>query len=405
MNRQLAGLIASTAISGLGTGMTMLAIPWFALVALGGTLHTGLVVAAETTGLLVGSAIGGGWVDRLGARRAAVTFDLTAAAVVTTVPALHHLEALTEPALIALAAALGLARAPAGTARHVLVPDIAARTGMAVERVTSAHDAPQQGAHALGAPVAGVVIAVLSAPAALLLDAVSFLLAAAITQACLPATRRSGPRSRGVAALREGWRFVLGDRTLLAIMSMVAVTNGLNAGLFTVLVPAYGVQVLGSPVQLGAVFAATSAALIVGSVGFALLGLRWPRRPTVAVCYLLVLGPRAAIFALQPPLWLLVALSRVLMLAFGPLNPILGAVKAERTPPAMRARAYAVISTAALAGMPLGTVLAGAVSAQIGLIASFALFAAAATGMSLCPLLFPAWRGLERPPTAAAATV
>ncbi|TDD79795.1 hypothetical protein E1202_30975 [Saccharopolyspora karakumensis] len=88
------------------------------------------------------------------------------------------------------------------------------------------------------------------------------------------------------------------------------------------------------------------------------------------------------------------------MLAFGPLNPILGAVKAERTPPRLRARVYATISMAALAGMPLGTALAGAVSARWGLMPAIAVFTAAAAAMSLCPLLFPAWRTLDRPPVA-----
>lgn len=401
MIKPLAGLVAATAISGLGTGMTMLAIPWFVLATTGSTLHTGMVVAAETAGLLAGSALSGGWVDRLGPRRAAVLFDLAAAAVVAAIPALHHLDLLSAWALTVLAAALGLSRSPGSTARQVLVPDIAARTGVAVERVTSAHDAPEQGAQALGAPVAGVVIALLGAPTSLLIDAASFLISALIIRVALSDITRAWSARRG-ATWSEGWRFLRGDRTLMAIMTMVAVTNGLNAGLFSVLVPAYGVWVLHSPVSLGAVFAATGAALVAGSVAFAAVGLRWRRWPTIVVCYLLVLGPRAGVFLLQPPLWVLVGLSGVLMLAFGPLNPILGAVKAERAPPRLRARVYATITMAALAGMPLGTALAGALSARFGLMPAIALFTAAATAMSLCPLLFPAWRALDRPPVAGA---
>ena len=52
---------------------------------------------------------------------------------------------------------------------------------------------------------------------------------------------------------------------------------------------------------------------------------------------------------------------------------------------------------AALAGMPVGTMLAGAVSSRIGLMPTIAIFCAAATVMSLCPLLFPSWRALDRP--------
>ncbi|SFS81467.1 MFS transporter [Saccharopolyspora flava] len=398
MIRPLAGLAAATAISGLGTGMTMLAIPWFVLATTGDTLHTGVVTAAETLGLLAGSAVASGWVDRWGPRRCAVRFDLAAALVVAAIPLLHHLHLLTAGVLTVLAAVLGLSRAPGSTARQVLVPDIAARTGVAVERVSTIQDAPEQGAQALGAPVAGVVIALLGAPVALWIDAASFLLAASITRACQAESGHLPPDVRGLTALREGWRFLRGDRTLLAIMSTAAVTNALNAGLFSVLVPAYGAWVLASPVQLGAVFAATGAALVAGSALFSLVGLRWPRRFTVVVCCAPVLGPRAGIFLLQPPVSVLVVVSGVLMLAFGPLNPIFDAVKAERTPPPLRARVYATIAMAGLVGMPVGTVAAGVLSSALGLMPAIAVFTAIAALMSLCPLVFPAWRALDHPP-------
>lgn len=114
--------------------------------------------------------------------------------------------------LAGLAAALGLSRSPGSTARQVLVPDIAARTGVAVERVTSAHDAPEQGAQALGAPVAAVVIALLGTPAALLLDAASFLVSALIIRVALrdisvPGAGRPGARDGGSCAVSaRGWR-------------------------------------------------------------------------------------------------------------------------------------------------------------------------------------------------------
>ncbi|WP_246536622.1 hypothetical protein [Saccharopolyspora endophytica] len=52
--------------------------------------------------------------------------------------------------------------------------------------------------------------------------------------------------------------------------------------------------------------------------------------------------------------------------------------------------------------MPLGTALAGTLSARFGLMPAFALCTAAAAAMSLCPLLFPAWRALDRLPVAGA---
>ncbi|TDD47936.1 hypothetical protein E1288_23590 [Saccharopolyspora elongata] len=54
------------------------------------------------------------------------------------------------------------------------------------------------------------------------------------------------------------------------------------------------------------------------------------------------------------------------------------------------------ISAGALLGMPAGTLIAGLLSDHIGLMPSIAVFTAASAAMSLCPLLFPAWRAVDR---------
>lgn len=378
--------------------MTMLAIPWFVLESTGAGVDTGLVVATETIGLLVGSAFGGPWVDRLRPRRAAVLFDLAAALVVLSIPLLHARDALPLWVLGSLGLLLGVSRAPGDAARQVLIPDIAVRTGIAVERVTTAYDAPSQGARALGAPIAGAIIAMFGAPAALVVDATSFVLAAVITRLMLEEAVIDSRHEGGyLRQLANGFGFLRRDRTLVAILGMVAVTNGLNSGLTSVLVPTYGYQVLRSPVGVGLIFASAGAAIVLSSVLFAWIGVHWRRWPVLVVCYLIVLGPRGGIFLLQPDLAVLVTVSGIVMLAFGPLNPILGAVKTERTPPSYRARVFGAITAAALLGMPVGTLIAGLLSDHIGLMPSIAVFTAASTMMSLCPLVFPAWRDVDQP--------
>lgn len=251
-------------------------------------------------------------------------------------------------------------------------------------------------AQAPGAPIAGAVIVMLGAPAALVVDAASFVLAALVT--CLTLDEAAISTGRGDGYLRrlaEGFRFLRRDRTLFAILCMVAVTNGLTSGFFSVLVPIYGQEILRSPLGVGLTFGSAGAAMVLGSVLFAWIGLYWRRWPVLVVCYLLVLGLRAGIFLLQADLAILVAVSGVVMLAFGPLNPIIGAVKAERTPPVLRARVFGAITAGALLGMPVGTLAAGWLGDCIGLMPSIAVFTAASTVMSLCPLVFPAWRDVD----------
>ncbi|GAA2351999.1 macrolide resistance MFS transporter Mrx(A) [Saccharopolyspora halophila] len=377
--------------------MTLLAIPWFVLSATGSGLHTGVVVAAETTGVVLGSVLGGPWIDRLRPRRAAVLFDLAAAPLLAAIPILHHLGALTGWALVVLAWIIGLTRGPGDAARLVLIPEITKVTATPVERVTAAHDTPTQAAKALGAPLAGALIALTGVPAVLLLDASSFLLSAAITATALPETTHQHSRSQPRTRLRQAWNFLRTDRTLQAIMWLAAATNAVNSGLFSVLVPAYGIWILGSSAHIGALYAVTGTAMITGTLLFTTLGLRLPRWPVLVTCYLLVFAPRSGIFLLQPPLVVLLIASGVLMLAFGPINPILAAVRTERTPPRLRARVFATISATATLAMPLGTITAGALGDQLGLMPALAVFTAAGGLLSLCPLL-PAWRRLGAPP-------
>ncbi len=398
MKAALAGVVLSTTISSLGTGMTMLAIPWFVLESTGQGVDTGLVVAAEATGLLLGSASGGPWIDRLRPRHAALLFDFAAAAMVVLIPVLHHLERLPLWLLATIGLLLGLSRSPGDAARQVLLPDIAQRTGIALERVTTAYDAPSQGARTLGAPVAGVVIAAVGAPAALAINALCLVLAGLILRLTVAEAATFEQRQDGyLRSLAEGFRFLRHDRPLCTILCMIAITNGLNSGIFSVLVPTYGQEVLNSSVHVGLIFAASGVGMITGSLLFAWLGVGWRRWPVVVVCYLIVLGPRSGIFLLQPDLTVLVIVSGLTMLAFGPLNPILGAVKAERTPPAYHARVFGAIAAAAMLGMPVGVFVAGVLSDHIGLMPSITVFTVLSAVMSLCPLTFPSWKELDRP--------
>lgn len=179
-------------------------------------------------------------------------------------------------------------------------------------------------------------------------------------------------------------------------------TNGLNSGFYSVLVPVYGARVLHSPITVGAIFAASGVALILGALVFSWIGLGWPRLPVLAICYLLVCGPRMVVFLLTSNELVLIVLSGLLTFAFGPLNPILGAVKAERVPEAFRARVFGAISAFAMACMPAGSLLAGLLLDGVGLSASIAVFSAVSLLMSLCPMVFPAWRGVAAPTVAEA---
>ncbi|WP_020501979.1 MFS transporter [Sciscionella marina] len=401
MSHPVAGLAAAAGISGLGTGITAVALPWFVLETTGRGTDLGLVLLAETVGIVFVNAFAGPLIDRLGPRRCAVLFDLLACVVVLAVPVLYRGNLLSLPLLVVLALSLGLSRGPADAARSVLIPDIASRARVRVERVTTSFDAPLQGGRALGAPVAAAIIAAGGAPAALYADAASFVLSSLITLATIAEVRHSRAGEPYLHQLRAGIAFLHRDRLLRSILYAVMVMNALNAGFSSTLLIAYGKQVLRSATAVSVILAVSGAALILGSVLFSAFGLGLRRWPVVAVCYLLWFAPRMVVFLFPVPLWVLVLVVGTAMLLFGPLNPIYDAVKAERVPPELRARVFGAIGAAAMFGVPLGQGVAGVLMDEIGLLPAIAVFTGIGAVMSLSPLVFRAWRDLDRAPLTA----
>ena len=155
----LVGPLAANAISITGNRITQLAIPWFVLQTTGSVAKTGLAGFFSLLPFVLSSALGGVVVDRLGYRRASIVADLASGTSVLLVPILHATVGLPLPALLALVFAGALLDAPGQTARDALLPDLIEQADMTLERGTSLFDGVSRGANMLGAPLAGVLIA------------------------------------------------------------------------------------------------------------------------------------------------------------------------------------------------------------------------------------------------------
>lgn len=395
--RPLRALLLADAVSVTGTAMTLLAVPWFVLQTTGSAARTGLVAACETVPLVAASALGGPLVDRLGGRRAAVASDLLSAVGTALVPLLHATTGLRLWQLCLLVGVTGLVRAPGDTARSVLLPGLAALGGTPIERATSAYDGVSRGARMVGAPLAGVLIAVLGAAPVLLVDAGTFLVSAALLRCLVPALA-GAPHTRGsyVGQLREGFAALRADRLVRAVVAMVMVTNLVDAAWGGVLAPVYARQVLGSSVALGLLFGAFGVGALTGTALYGALGPRLPRWPVFTAAFLLVGAPRYLLLGMQVPLPLLLAASVVIGVASGAINPILTAVAYERVPEELRSRVFGVMSAGLLAGMPLGTALAGLAVEHASLTATALTAAAVYLAATLAPVVAPVWREMDR---------
>ena len=174
-------------------------------------------------------------------------------------------------------------------------------------------------------------------------------------------------------------------------------TNLIDGAFFSVIEPAYIKHIFNSAVPFGLIIAASGGAAFVGTLLFAAIGHRLPRRLTYGIGYTIGGALDCWIFLFVPLLPVLIIWQLIAGLAIAPVNPILGTVMQERLPAEMRARVFGTMSAATLAGVPLGTFLSGFVVAWVGLQTTMLAMGAVYLLATLSLLVNPALKKMEKP--------
>lgn len=403
--RPLAAVLAANAVSITGNSLTLVGVPWFALETTGSPAKAGLVAFCATLPVVVSALTGGPVIDRIGRRRVSIASDLICALAVAAIPLLHYAGVLAFWMLCALMAVTGLFHAPGETSRYVLVPDLAKAAGTPLSRAASLFDAVSRGARMAGAALAGVLIALTGAEAVLLLDAATFGVSALLIAVEVRGLGAAEPRKASAPVsltayrreLREGCAFLVRHRLLLAVMLMVMLTNGLDQGWSSVLLPVHAKDNLGGPGHLGLLVAVFAGCALLGALLYGAIGHRFPRRALFTVAFLLCGLPRFAVAALVDGTVPLAVTMAIGGLGAGMLNPILTTVMYERVPDELRSRVAGVSTAGVLLTTPLGGLAAGFVVEQSGLPAAMLTLGALYFLATLAPALFPAWREMDAP--------
>lgn len=392
----LSALLVATALSATGTAITLVVVPWFVLQTTGSPVRAGVVAACELVPLMIASLLAGPAVERFGRRRTAVLSDVGSAAAFGAIPLVHGTVGLEFWQLCALVAIGGLARAPGGTARKVLLPALAGRAGVGLERATSAFGGVSQAGRLLGGPAGGVLVAVVDPTGGLLVTAVGFVLSAVLVAALVPGAQRASTRTGYVRELRDGLAYVRADRLVLAMVAMAAVTNMLDRSLSAVLLPVYATDVLGTALGLGAAFGAMGIGALAGTVVFGAIGHRLRLRPTLGAALLLMGAPRFGLLALTDDVRLVIAGVFLCGIAAGAVDPIVATVLLRRVPDALQARVFGAMTAAVLAAMPAGALLGGLLVERIGLRPALVAAGGCYLLVTLTPFVFPVWRAVDR---------
>ncbi|MGH3681108.1 MAG: MFS transporter, partial [Natronosporangium sp.] len=302
-------------------------------------------------------------------------------------------------ALLALIAVVGSADGPANAAKTVFIPEVTRAARVPLERGTGLSGAVERLASTVGPALAGLVVAAVGGVYALWVTAALIGLGAVVIAAAAPGRPRSdgaGPGGGHFTQLRAGADFLRQDRLLRSIVGMVAVTNLLDAALFSVLLPVWARESGHGVVVVGLVASVLSGFSIAASLLAAMLGHRLPRRATYLICFLIAGAPRFAVLALGAPLWLVLGLHAVAGLAAGFLNPILGAVQFERIPAGLLGRVKTLGAALAWSGIPFGGLVAGGLIALAGLSPALLVLGGCYLVATMLPGLRKEWAELDR---------
>ncbi|MGP4032353.1 MFS transporter [Pseudarthrobacter sp. 1C304] len=267
--------VAST-VSDFGTYITTLALSVLILVTMSGTpFDQGLVNAARWTPYLLFGLVAGVWIDRFPRRTVLIGGDLGRGLILAGVCVAAMTAVLSVPALLILMFAFGTLALTSDAAYQSFVPRLVPRS-----LLTQANARLQQSdtvAQTTGSAVAGGLVALVTAPLALLVDAVSYFFSAAVLRTLdLPSDQAAAPsRQKLRRQIGEGLRWVYGHVRLgpLAWSTHIWFIGSAILGtvLPTVVLHDLGLGALG----LGVVMGCAGIGAVAGTTLSTRLGRRW----------------------------------------------------------------------------------------------------------------------------------
>ena len=408
-NRDFRLLWGGQTVSLIGSEVTEVAFPLLAILVLKASPgQLGLIGAARTLPALAVTLFAGVVVDRMRRRRAMLLANLARAGVVGSVVLLAWTDGLSVAALCLLGFALGGFGILFDLADQAVLPSLVRADDLA--KANSSLEASLNVARIGGPGLAGLLVSLLRAPGALLVDCVSYLVSA--LSLCLirtPEAHRQPPvQQRGSiwAEIGSGLRFTFGNRYLRALTLEAGVFN-FGIQIFLTLFLLFGIR----DAHLSA--AELGAAMAVGSVGGLAGALAMPRvverlglgRALVVSVVIAGLGPFGTPLFTRPTGLVIpmIALSFFVTLFGVVLSSICAAVLRQcLTPDELMGRAAAAERFVTGGVLPIAALAAGFLGGLIGV--RWALFVGAAClPLSLLPVLFSPLKRLTSPDEAIAA--
>ena len=417
---QFLRLWAAETISHFGSSITGIALPFVAITLLGaGPLEVAILNLADFLPFLLIGLLAGALVDRLPRRAVLIGGDLGRAALILTIPAAYLAGLLTLTQLIVVGFSVGVLTVFFDVAYQAYLPSLIGRKDL-VEG-NSKLEFSRSASGLLGPGLGGLLVEVLRAPVAMIVDAASFLVSA-LFLATIKDRPAAADSTSGVAAQRsvtqpeqtargamrneiaEGLRFVFGHPVLRTIGAATATSN-LFSSIGGAAFMLFAINELKmSPALIGVAFSLGSVGGLVASLIAGPLSRRFGVG-RVIVATVALGGPfefavglgSAGLDALN---LLLIAAAGFAMGGSGTIYNINQvSLRQAITPEAMSGRMNATMRWFVWGTMPIGSIIGGIIGETLGVRAAILIGGAGAT-LAFVPLLFgPVWRITEMPTT------
>jgi predicted MFS family arabinose efflux permease len=358
-------LLAAEVVSTTGAQMTWLALPWFVLVTTGSATRMSVVVGAELVGLAALGIPGGAVLRRIGAWRTMVLADAVRAPLMLAIPALHWVGSDAFVPIVVLAFLLGALAGPYFAAQKVIVPELIGENEALVGQANALFQGATRITMLLGPVLGGVLIAAVSAPWALVVDAATYVVSATILLTLVPRPRAAPPTEEDVG-VRRGVRFLVREPLLRLWVPIFALGDTAWTAFFVSIPVLVVARFDADPETAGWLLAAFGVGAVLGNVLAYRVLLR--RLDALRLVGLFVLGQAA-------PLWLLVtypsapraALALGLSgVANGIVNPPIHSLLTLRVPPPLRPSVLTVQMIVFGLAQPLGVFCVGPVLDEFG---------------------------------------
>lgn len=365
-------LWASLTVTSFGAQITNLALPLTAALLLHATpLQMGILVALETLPFALVSLHAGVLLDRVRKLPVVLATNIARGLALLVIPAAAWTGSLSVELLYVVGFFCGVQNVIGGAAYQVLLAQLAGRKRLVEANAKIALG--ETSAALVGPGLAGGLIQILTAPVAILVDALAFLWSGWwLRRVRAPQdVAHDGPRGAIGAEIAEGLRLVFRNPTLFALAWLAAVWQFLHHMQIAVLI-LFATRDLGMSAGaiglvymfggLGCVMAAASAERLSGRFGVG---------PVIVHGLILTALAWQAFGLVSGPVWAATILLGIAMLLFDFGGVLYGinylALRQAITPDRLLGRMTATMRFLTVAMAPLGSLAGGALATWIGL--------------------------------------